>query len=72
MSNHLPVGSEHAVNPSNLEKRPVIRDDLIMVFVIEIGEMQKFSRLVEQAGESNNKRTVNCVFLQQSKNNYTL
>ena len=31
---------------------------------IEFGEIQKFSRLTEQAGESNNKYSVNCIFVQ--------
>ena len=30
---------------------------------IEFGKIQKFSRLAEQAGESNNKYTVNYIFV---------
>ena len=38
----------------------------------EIDEIQKFSRLPEQAGESNNICTVNCIFVQKSRHNFTL
>ena len=38
----------------------------------EFGGIQKFSRLAEQAGNSNNKHTVNCIFMQKSRHNYTL
>ena len=37
---------------------------------IEFGEIQKFSRLAKQAGESNNKYTVNCIFVQKSRHDY--
>ena len=33
--------------------------------IIEFGEIQKFSRLAEQARNSNNKCTVNCIFMQK-------
>ena len=39
---------------------------------LQFGEIQKFSRLAGQAGESNNKYTVNCIFVQKSRNDYTL
>ena len=38
----------------------------------EFGEIEKFSRLAEQAGESNNKYTVNCIFVQKSRHICTL
>ena len=39
---------------------------------VAFNKIQKFSRLVEQAGESINKYTVNCIFLQKPRNDYTL
>ena len=38
---------------------------------VEFGEIQKFSKLAEQAGNLSNKYTVNYIFLQQSRHNYT-
>ena len=35
----------------------------IFVIKIEFGEIQKFGRLGEQAGESNNKYTINLIFV---------
>ena len=35
---------------------------VLMSVALEIGEIQKFSRLAEQVGSSNNKFTVNCFF----------
>ena len=32
--------------------------------MVEFGEIPKFSRVAEQAGELNNKYTVNCIFTQ--------
>ena len=40
--------------------------------IFEFGEIQKISRLAEQAGDSNNKHTLNCIFVQKSRYNYTL
>ena len=39
---------------------------------VQFGEIQKFSRLAEQADESNNKYAVKCIFVQKSRHNYTL
>ena len=38
----------------------------------EFGKIQKFSRLAEQVGESNNKSFVNCIFVQKSGYDYAL
>ena len=43
------------------------------MFSFEFGEIQKFSRLAEQTGESNNKYTVNCIFVLKARTQlYTL
>ena len=42
------------------------------LLTIEFGEIQKFARLAEQAGESYNKYTANCIFVQKSRHDYTL
>ena len=39
---------------------------------IEFGKIQKFSGLAEQDGNSNNKYTGNCIFVQKSRTLYTL
>ena len=38
---------------------------------VEFGEIQKFSRLAERAGELNTKYTVNSIFVQNSTQLYT-
>ena len=39
------------------------------IYPFEFGEIQK---LAEQPGETNNKFTVNSIFMQKSRHNYTL
>ena len=38
----------------------------------EFGKIRKFSRLAEQASKSNNKYTVNCIFMQKSRYNHAI
>ena len=62
---------QFALNFSSLEKGLLLMFDFILLkfqnqrerLSIKFGEIQKFSRLAEQAGESNNKHTVNCIFV---------
>ena len=45
---------------------------VIATLQVGYGEIQKCMQIAQQAGNSNNKYTVNCIFIQKSRHNFTL